>query len=107
MESIFNTLLGRGELSPDALADNHRLWMEFAESEANLHASLVEGGSMMPMVWHSAKAEAIRDRIKKHRWWLDREEDETRSEEHTSELPSLMRLSYAVFCLKTKNNIPH
>src|SRR3546814_8815994 len=26
-----------------------------------------------------------------------------RSEEHTSELPSLMRISYAVFCL-TKNN---
>src|SRR3546814_7907429 len=24
----------------------------------------------------------------------------TRSEEHTSELPSLMRISYAVFCLK-------
>src|SRR3546814_5552655 len=28
-----------------------------------------------------------------------------RSEEHTSELQSLMRISYAVFCLKTKNNI--
>src|SRR3546814_5602257 len=27
---------------------------------------------------------------------------ETRSEEHTSELQSLMRISYAVFCLKTK-----
>src|SRR3546814_10045527 len=26
----------------------------------------------------------------------------TRSEEHTSELQSLMRISYAVFCLKTK-----
>src|SRR3546814_5468063 len=26
-----------------------------------------------------------------------------RSEEHTSELQSLMRLSYAVFCLKTKH----
>src|SRR3546814_3395894 len=26
-----------------------------------------------------------------------------RSEEHTSELPSLMRISYAVFCLKKKN----
>src|SRR3546814_4770633 len=25
-----------------------------------------------------------------------------RSEEHTSELPSLMRISYAVFCLKKK-----
>src|SRR3546814_7791072 len=40
-----------------------------------------------------------------------------RSEEHTSELQSLMRISYAVFCLKKKkknnrhvnktNNVPH
>src|SRR3546814_4922105 len=30
--------------------------------------------------------------------------DETRSEEHTSELQSLMRISYAVFCLKKKTN---
>src|SRR3546814_8136816 len=30
--------------------------------------------------------------------------DQHRSEEHTSELQSLMRISYAVFCLK-KNNI--
>src|SRR3546814_7859923 len=29
---------------------------------------------------------------------------EARSEEHTSELQSLMRISYAVFCLKKKNN---
>src|SRR3546814_8659407 len=29
---------------------------------------------------------------------------EMRSEEHTSELQSLMRISYAVFCLKKKNN---
>src|SRR3546814_3321574 len=29
-----------------------------------------------------------------------------RSEEHTSELQSLMRISYAVFCLKQKNNKP-
>src|SRR3546814_10329495 len=28
-----------------------------------------------------------------------------RSEEHTSELQSLMRISYAVFCLKQKNKI--
>src|SRR3546814_2892698 len=28
-----------------------------------------------------------------------------RSEEHTSELQSLMRISYAVFCLKKKNNV--
>src|SRR3546814_3755097 len=30
-----------------------------------------------------------------------------RSEEHTSELQSLMRISYAVFCLKKKNTKPH
>src|SRR3546814_2011494 len=30
-----------------------------------------------------------------------------RSEEHTSELQSLMRISYAVFCLKKKNNESH
>src|SRR3546814_7429885 len=29
-----------------------------------------------------------------------------RSEEHTSELQSLMRISYAVFCVKKKNNHP-
>src|SRR3546814_2496288 len=30
-----------------------------------------------------------------------------RSEEHTSELQSLMRISYAVFCLKTKKKAKH
>src|SRR3546814_9887329 len=32
---------------------------------------------------------------------------ETRSEEHTSELQSLMRISYAVFCLKQNTPPPH
>src|SRR3546814_4691164 len=30
-----------------------------------------------------------------------------RSEEHTSELQSLLRISYAVFCLTTPNPTPH
>src|SRR3546814_5659405 len=34
---------------------------------------------------------------------VDRMRSGTRSEEHTSELQSLMRKSYAVFCLKKKN----
>src|SRR3546814_10221579 len=34
-----------------------------------------------------------------------RREDDERSEEHTSELQSLMRISYAVFCLKKKSKI--
>src|SRR3546814_9510857 len=32
---------------------------------------------------------------------------DARSEEHTSELQSLMRISYAVFCLKKKKNIKY
>src|SRR3546814_1869164 len=37
--------------------------------------------------------------------WLARQpKRELRSEEHTSELQSLMRISYAVFCLKKKTN---
>src|SRR3546814_4248673 len=33
---------------------------------------------------------------------IERQKGEGRSEEHTSELQSLMRISYAVFCLKKK-----
>src|SRR3546814_3740298 len=35
------------------------------------------------------------------------EVDTVRSEEHTSELQSLMRISYAVFCLKKKTKKTH
>src|SRR3546814_8624483 len=38
-----------------------------------------------------------------HGWTAQVEELRARSEEHTSELQSLMRISYAVFCLKKKN----
>src|SRR3546814_2057011 len=34
---------------------------------------------------------------------VERDEGDYRSEEHTYELQSLMRISYAVFCLKKKN----
>src|SRR3546814_8012823 len=36
-------------------------------------------------------------------WLTPMAEQPSRSEEHTSELQSLMRISYAVFCLKKKN----
>src|SRR3546814_4570779 len=40
-----------------------------------------------------------------YRKTVRRETPGTRSEEHTSELQSLMRISYAVFCLKKKKKI--
>src|SRR3546814_9354028 len=36
-----------------------------------------------------------------------RARSDSRSEEHTSELQSLMRISYAVFCLKKKKKTTH
>src|SRR3546814_8326557 len=56
------------------------------------------------------QAPAVRGKIRHERapvracWaWTRPCDGRCRSEEHTSELQSLMRTSYAVFCLKTKN----
>src|SRR3546814_5429739 len=53
--------------------------------------------------------EPVDPRMESRRGWLAERGDveatdafEKRSEEHTSELQSLMRISYAVFCLKKK-----
>src|SRR3546814_8462312 len=48
--------------------------------------------------------EEIADVAKRYGVYYMKEEVE-RSEEHTSELQSLMRISYAVFCLKKKKKI--
>src|SRR3546814_4828477 len=44
--------------------------------------------------------ETVPNRPDRYSWW-----NRKRSEEHTSELQSQMRISYAVFCLKKKNRI--
>src|SRR3546814_10349317 len=49
----------------------------------------------------AAAIEQENRRLKKLLKLVETEDDE-RSEEHTSELQSLMRISYAVFCLKKK-----
>src|SRR3546814_7915341 len=46
--------------------------------------------------WRAENAEALAS--------SNRYVERNRSEEHTSELQSLMRISYAVFCLKKKKN---
>src|SRR3546814_8995251 len=45
----------------------------------------------------------LRPISKELRAWKRESHKDHRSEEHTSELQSLMRISYAVFCLKQKN----
>src|SRR3546814_9063892 len=52
-------------------------------------------GSLVKIIWHDGIGMSLyATRLEKGRF--------IRSEEHTSELQSLMRISYAVFCLKKK-----
>src|SRR3546814_4485079 len=43
--------------------------------------------------------------VHRNNWLIFNDQHLGRSEEHTSELQSLMRISYAVFCLKKKKKI--
>src|SRR3546814_8769434 len=55
--------------------------------------------------WHSRVPSAIMRRANGFPPRMNTDHTDTvRSEEHTSELQSLMRTSYAVFCLKKKKN---
>src|SRR3546814_9401778 len=55
--------------------------------------SAINGSNFMNQVYSTIPPRPSGDVVKK------------RSEEHTSELQSLMRISYAVFCLKNKKSI--
>src|SRR3546814_4419678 len=75
---------------------------------AFLPPTAVAGSSGAALRFHGSPALAVTDlgRWKKVQDGLElRRMSLERSEEHTSELQSLMRISYAVFCLKKKNNI--
>src|SRR3546814_6775578 len=91
--------------------------------EAAVHAPFDEDGDdarvladrPVPLGAHAAVRQYLRHRVLRggrHFAFIGRAERadivhrmEIRSEEHTSELQSLMRISYAVFCLKKKKQI--
>src|SRR3546814_3592425 len=66
---------------------------------AHQHLGLRQGGARHP--GHTGTAFIV------NRQSVDRLPAAARSEEHTSELQSLMRISYAVFCLKKKKKKPN
>src|SRR3546814_7725930 len=72
------------------------------ESAANADDARPDDDDGVFLVHRHEERSKIRDEIR-DRPGLPRRSD-WRSEEHTSELQSLMRISYAVFCLKKKIN---
>jgi uncharacterized protein YecT (DUF1311 family) len=74
MTEVVTDVRTRGEVDNQALEASQKAWETYADAEADLHAALVQGGSMYPMVWASQKALITRARIEALRWWLEREE---------------------------------
>src|SRR3546814_18387283 len=88
-------------------------------SQAVPRISRTEAGTLAPAFWSHREGESLpvlqfvrggwdnlgdlpRPSLQKVEYWVRQGRLERRSEEHTSELQSLMRISYAVFCLQKK-----
>src|SRR3546814_2059163 len=81
--------------------------LRFFSSDSDLVHGAGEGGSLQRPDCRPAACRLLAAVARgEHEGWLYLcgPAGSGRSEEHTSELQSLMRISYAVFCLKKKNN---
>src|SRR3546814_1383423 len=88
--------------SSDLAVGRHRPWQEpeTARADAKLRSAVPHGRGR-----HGDRHAVQRGGQKLYPQFAypdDRRGRRARSEEHTSELQSLMRISYAVFCLKKK-----
>ena len=86
----------------ESLARNYGLKDQIQRAAVSAMSNIAEGFARLNrrekiQLYNVARASAAEVRSLLYRDW------ETRSEEHTSELQSLSRTSYAVFCLKKKN----
>src|SRR3546814_10133237 len=92
-----------GILSRLDLGDGRARYEEMPESH---HDHLIDTRSGKIIEFNDPEIEALQEKIAArlgYRLVDHRLELFGRSEEHTSELQSLMRISYAVFCLQNKN----
>src|SRR3546814_9470070 len=87
-----------GDHRPDAAV----LFVDKPLKSGELDGKLLDIPRQLPrrLVADFRQGESCRFHRAKHCFGL---QIDARSEEHTSELQSLMRISYAVFCLKKKN----
>src|SRR3546814_3707357 len=99
-----------GRAGAEGVVEREQAWLDLVDGEAGDRAGELgrEGGALaglgaglgaalgVPRLRFLGEGEAVGEVER-------RLEAVGRSEEHTSELQSLMRISYAVFCLKKKN----
>src|SRR3546814_6970210 len=99
--TLFRSDLGMADSHQVAVAGLSRGWMLYAHTMPRGTQIATLSAQVLPGVWRSLL------RLHENQISLgDLQPDlvrVSRSEEHTSELQSLMRISYAVFCLKKKN----
>src|SRR3546814_4761536 len=87
-------VLGRIKLGTDSVAGFRNILVTgcTCENSRGLQMGAIDGGTLEDVTF----SDITMRNIVNHPIFV-------RSEEHTSELQSLMRISYAVFCLKKKN----
>src|SRR3546814_3654111 len=84
---------------PTSLVARHR--QKSQRSSQDIRAWDKFSGKYLP---HKSRFRPGNPRLGRFHRISNRDSGNGRSEEHTSELQSLMRISYAVFCLKKKKN---
>src|SRR3546814_977160 len=82
----------------------HQLTLEIMQVAQLVRAARISVGGGGRGSRHGDEADAHQHEDHQQKHAVDRPEPAARSEEHTSELQSLMRISYAVFCLKKNTN---
>src|SRR3546814_8981823 len=82
------------QLDPGAIAHQPEQMLEARMGDAGI------GRQMAHVVDHQRRAQPRQPRRQRGKLAGIEQQLQVRSEEHTSELQSLMRISYAVFCLK-------
>src|SRR3546814_2297249 len=100
-----DTLFPDTTLFRSRIACGHREHSRVAQQHRPAHQIRFRGGEFDELQVHLARAQrtvAVRQRHLADIERAPRVALPERSEEHTSELQSLMRISYAVFCLKKK-----
>lgn len=73
LRSVTDAIRSQTQFDVSLFDAAHVAWEVYAEAQANLDASQMEGGTMYPFIWASTKAREVRARIESLREWAKTE----------------------------------